>query len=58
MTRDELVADFGVVRERVVRYFETLPLDELLLRQGDAIHSLHHMRVAERRLGRGEPDGA
>jgi hypothetical protein len=50
MTRDELVADFGVVRAQVVRYFETLPLDELFRRQGDAWAPVDDLRHITRSL--------
>jgi hypothetical protein len=56
MTRHELVADFGVIRDKVARYFEGLPLDELYRREGDAwapVDDLRHLTLSMTAVTRG-----
>ena len=50
MTRDELVADFGAVRAEVARYFESLHLEELFRREGDAWAPVDDLRHITRSL--------
>ena len=50
MTRDELVTDFGSVRAEVARYFDSLPLEELFRREGDAWAPVDDLRHITRSL--------
>jgi len=50
MTRDELLADFGEVRDEVDRYFAALPLEELFRQEGEAWAPIDDLRHLTRSL--------